>query len=300
MEQGNIDIQENFRKAEEIIRQVGIPPQPKAVIDIQNEIAKPCPDFSRIAGAVSKDVALSATILKIANSPFFGGMKTDSIHHALDILGLRNFYSLVLTSSLFDAMGCGANQILDKFRRHSSTVAAICFHVTHKLKLNFEEDAYVAGLFHDCGIPLLMRKYSNYAKMADYAMLPSPLETIPENFESVIGFETNRYNTNHCIMGYMVAKSWGLSDTKLAVILNHHDISMYALKDPGQKHLAAVLFLSEFICQVCDPETYSIHQNIVEWPDAHKNTLAELQLKPVDVEILEEEALKVIRNNEWF
>ncbi|MGO9014082.1 MAG: HDOD domain-containing protein [Dissulfurispiraceae bacterium] len=300
MAQGNFNIHDTIRKAEEIVRQVGIPPLPNALIDIRNELSKSGPDFSRVADSVSKDVALSAAILKIANSPFFGGMKTDSIHHALDILGLRNFYSLVLTSSLFNAIGGGANQILDKFRRHSSTVAAICIHFAHKLKLAFEEEAYVIGLFHDCGIPLLMKKYTSYAKMADYAMPSTPLEAIPDNFESVIGFETSRYHTNHCIMSYLMAKSWGLSDTILTVILNHHDTSMYALKDTNQKHLTAILFLSEFICQACDPENYKFHQDEAEWPYHHKITLEELHLNPVDIGILEEEALEIIENNEWF
>ncbi|HTZ18176.1 MAG TPA: HDOD domain-containing protein [Dissulfurispiraceae bacterium] len=300
MQQWNIDNEKGIRNAEEIILQVGIPPLPKALIDIQNELAKAGPDFRRISDSVSKDVALSAAVLKIANSPFFGGIKTDSIHHALNILGLRNFYSLVMTSSLFNAIGYGLNQSLDKFRRHSSTVAAVCSHIALKLKIDLEEEAYAVGLFHDCGIPLLMKKYADYAQMAEYAMPSSPLETIPDNFESVIGFETSRYHTNHCIMSLMLAKSWGMSDKILAVILTHHDISMYALKSPGQRHLAAILFVSEFICQDCDTETYSFHQDAAEWLKQHKNTLDEIQLKPADVGILRDEACEIIKSNEWF
>lgn len=300
MEQYESDNQEYIRKAEEIIRQIGIPPQPQAVMDIRVEIAKPCPDFGNVARSVSKDVALSAATLKIANSPFFGRTKTDSVHHALNLLGLRNFYSIVLTSSLYDAMGCGSNNTLDKFRRHSSTVATICAFIARKFKRDLEETSYTAGLFHDCGIPLLMKKFPDYAKMADYALPSSPLETIPDNFESVIGFETNRYNTNHCVMSYMMAKSWGLSDTIRAVVLNHHDISLGALKDPDQRYLSAVLFLSEFICRLCDPDTYTFHQNAAEWPDHHRATLAELQLKPADVGIIGAEALEIMKNNEWF
>ncbi len=300
MENQRIDTPENIKKAEEILGQIGLPLQPRAVMDIRREMAKPDPDFQKIVHSVSTDVALSAATLKITNSAFFGGMKTDSIPHALLRLGLSNFYSIVLTTALYNAMGCGTNRALDKFRRHSSSVALVCSHITHKLQIDLEEAAYTLGLFHDCGVPLLLRKFPDYAKMADYALPSSPLEAIPDYFESVVGLETDRYNTNHCIMGYIMAKSWGLSDTVLSVILNHHNISMRALKDPVRRKLLGILFLAEFICQSCDPDTYAFHQNASEWHGVHHRTLAVLRVNPVDIRILEEESCEIIKNNDWL
>jgi HD-like signal output (HDOD) protein len=300
MENPRIDTPENIKKAEEILGQIGLPPQPRAVMDIRREMARPDPDFQKIVHAVSADVALSAATLKITNSAFFGGLKTDSIHHALLRLGLGNFYSIVLTTALYNAMGCGTNHTLDKFRKHSSSVALVCSHITQKLQVDLEDAAYTLGLFHDCGVPLLLKKFPDYAKMADYALPSSPLEGIPDYFESVVGLETDRYNTNHCIMGYIMAKSWGLSDNLLSVLLNHHNISMRALKDPSQRRLLGILFLAEFVCQSCDPDTYAFHQHAPEWHTAHRRTLEVLGIHAVDIRILEEESCEIIKNNDWL
>ena len=80
---------------------VGIPSQHKIVLEIFDLIDKPDSNFNSISELISKDVSLSAKILKIANSSFFSPtVPIESINHALLFLGLDNFYQLILSFAL--------------------------------------------------------------------------------------------------------------------------------------------------------------------------------------------------------
>ena len=71
------------------IRDIGIPPRPTILAQIEAETAKDEPDFIFLAKLLGKDVGLSAGMIKVANSPYFSlGKKVPTIQEALLVLGL--------------------------------------------------------------------------------------------------------------------------------------------------------------------------------------------------------------------
>ena len=104
-----------------------------------------------------------------------------------------------------------------------------------------QDDAYTFGLFRDCGIPILMQRFPEYRdtlKRAAGDDRPMPV------------VEDERHGTNHATVGYMVARSWGLSDAICQSILRHHDIDMINGKDstvPLAHTLVAINFFAEHL-----------------------------------------------------
>src|SRR5574343_1407829 len=72
------------------VRDIGIPPRPTILSQIEREAAKDEPDFLHLAKLLSQDVGLTAGIIKVANSPFFSfGKKIPTVQEALLVLGLK-------------------------------------------------------------------------------------------------------------------------------------------------------------------------------------------------------------------
>jgi HD-like signal output (HDOD) protein len=289
--------EEHIKKAQEIVSGIGIPSQPKIVMDINREINKPEADLSKISDIVSMDVAMSAKLLKIANSPFFGlKEKVDSIQRALALLGLKNFYNIILATSLRENLG-GHGSAIEKFWSHSMATATISSQIAQKVGFTSIDQAYIAGLFHDCGVPLLIKKYPNYVEITDYALGVVGTESLKGLLKSIIGIEDERYNTHHCAIGYLVAKSWHLSQAVTQSILHHHYVNIDIHTDATTKQLAAILLLADYIggyllflsgsiCTV-DPET--------EWAQRHQKVMDELSLSVNDIEDMKEDLTEKLR-----
>lgn len=196
---------------EKLMQEIGIPSQPRLLIELNKEVTKEEPDFSIISNLVSRDVGISARIIKVCNSPFFGlRQKVDSINRALSVLGLKNFKNVVLVSALADNMNSSSisSKDFEYFCNHSLFIARIAQAIANRLPFEIKrqvdpDHAYMAGLFHDSAIPLLTKKHKDYfVKIA---------EALKSNV-SMVSVEEEAYHTNHCLAAYFVAKSWGLPE----------------------------------------------------------------------------------------
>ena len=75
---------------ENSLKDIGIPPRPVILERISSEMQKDEPDFNRLTNIISADVGLGASLIKTANSPFFGlRQPVRSVYSALSILGLK-------------------------------------------------------------------------------------------------------------------------------------------------------------------------------------------------------------------
>lgn len=200
------------------LREIGIPPRPLILLEIDNEMAKDGPDFSHLAKILGEDVALAAALLKTANSPFFGFQKkVRSVREALLVLGLklvvRTVASIELKKSFKHVPG------MERFWDASATNARVSGWLAQRLRKCCwirVDDAYTFGLFRDCGIPLLMTPFPEYREVLARA-----------NQEKVAKFtdiENESISTNHAEMGAMMAESWLLPEEITEAIRHHHDL----------------------------------------------------------------------------
>lgn len=164
---------------------VKLPPQPKVLLALNNEIKKKEPSFEKIAALIEQDPSMVAKVLKIVNSPFYSisGNEMVSMDRALSILGLRNFVCVVLASCLKDMVGVTEETM--RIWNHTLQVAKLCELIARKMGVVSPDSAYMAGLFRDSSVPLLLEKEPRYSEV---------MEMLVVDGGDVDAYEENHFN----------------------------------------------------------------------------------------------------------
>ena len=233
----------NETNAQQIINSFQIPAKPQALADLQLEQAMPNPSPTAFAEVISKDVALSANVLKTVNSPLFGlNRRITDIKQSVMLLGCDNISNLASFFQLKTAFNDRKSAIShEKYWDTAMETANMVSILLAQLNLQNDcpvEDAYAFGLFRDCGIPLMAMKFADYKETLIEA------NNNPETIFTDI--EENHYQTNHAIVGFFVANSWNLPKTLCELILRHHEPDFLQATDVNdlQKNLYALVKLA--------------------------------------------------------
>jgi HD-like signal output (HDOD) protein len=173
---------------------------------------------------ISRDAGVVGPLLKLANSPFVGlKNKVTSVLQAISVLGMQNTLNLVQNISLRQSIG-GGSQSFEKFWERSSLAATIAEKVAakfHTITIS-KDDAYLAALFHDCGIPVLMMKFPEYRET---------LMVHCKQGKAICDVENDIFSTSHPVVGNMLTRSWMLPAHVCKAILYHHDATIFSSKD---------------------------------------------------------------------
>lgn len=226
---------------EDIKKGFSVPPQPELLLSLQRIMAQPEPDINVIADTITKDVAVSSTVLKTINSPIYGLARSISdIHKAARYIGVDGITALVtniLIQKSFDQNQCSI--ALEEFWSNATNIANTSVFIGKRLKQKVSSDKlFSLGLFHDCGIPVMAMKYRDYQETYEHAF-KTPSETLTSIEDSV-------YHVNHATIGYYVSSSWRLPKEICQLILSHHDRNfLQTLRDPSQCYYLAILKLAE-------------------------------------------------------
>ena len=167
---------------------------------------------------VQRDPAITAKILKVANSSYYGVAQVPSIGRAISVLGLNTMRSLVIAVAYQQAIG-GKEQS-PRFRklefwRHSLAVATgsrILAKLTMPLRA---EELHAAGMLHDVGV-LAMDKFA--PDVLDRGIEAAKKDNLPLHvaIESIAGFDPSQ-------VGALLADKWGLSPLILNAIKYLYD-----------------------------------------------------------------------------
>ncbi len=232
-------------RLEKLLNGVDIPPCPAILMDIQQELEKDAADQREIARLISQDVALAGHVMQVANSPAFGNNKIGSIVQALNILGTRQVFNLVVSQLLKVSLSGGASMPMERFWETSSLTARLSAELARRLRGVRPDVAYTFGLFHDCGIPLLMKRFPEVR-----AVLAEANACEERCFTDV---EDRRLGTNHAVVGYFLARRWRLPAEVADAVLYHHDYTAFdapKLLSPSSRMLIAVTVLAEHIIRL--------------------------------------------------
>ncbi len=269
---------ENKMKIE--MREIGIPPRPSILIQIEQETTKDDPDFIRLAKLLSQDVGLAAGMIKVANSPYFSfGKKVPSIQEALLVLGLNLVTRTVAGLALHQVFKHVPH--MERFWDASAMTAEMAACVAKRLGKVAgirPEDAYTFGLFRDCGIPMLMNPFPEYRTVLARA-----------NKESALSFtavEEEGIGLNHATLGAQLAEDWLLPEETCQAIRHHHDREALngTLTIPHRsRQLIAIAQLAEYLI-----ELNSTQRQSNEWGKLGADCLACLELDPDDLPELDE------------
>lgn len=251
-------------EAEKLIATVSIPPRPTVVAAVMEERNKADPDMGRMGQLIAADVGLTAAMIKTVNSPFYGlRQKVTDIHRAVSLLGMKNVVSLVTSLSLRNAV---PTQGLDRFWDSAARTALLAAYLAKQLGAAPKEDAHLFGLFHDAGIPLMMRRFDDYKETLKQANM--------EHARSFTDVEDARHGTNHATVGSLLATSWQLPEHMRNAIALHHDLGVYQSSLQAESlNLIAVTHLAGHI-----ESSHSRLSCDAEWDKMGTATLAHLML----------------------
>lgn len=230
------------------LREIGIPPRPSVLQEIDRERAKPEPDFKRLTELISSDVALAAAVIKTANAPAFGlSRKVGVISEAVVLLGLSPVMQTVAGIVLQRVFRYSPG--MERFWNSSAAVARVSSWLVQRLDLQRRVrpgDVYTFGLFRDCGIPLLMGPFAEYR-----AVLSEANGARDRAFTEV---EDAALGMNHAVMGARLAVEWGLPDEMVQAIELHHDVGCLSGEveglTPRGRLMVALAQLAEYLIQI--------------------------------------------------
>ena len=168
-----------------------LPSLPDIAVRISNALKDETKTFNHIAEIVQTDPAISAKLIKAANSAMYGGSnKVESISSAVMRLGTDLTHQLVMTfamKELFKSKSALLKRRMKKLWDHSARVAAIS-HVLAKKLGNFDpEQALLGGLVHDIGVLAILNYAAQFPEAEDNkSIIDSTIKTLRGRVGSTI------------------------------------------------------------------------------------------------------------------
>lgn len=201
--------------------------------------------FNFISEIINKNHSLAARILAIANSPAYGfPKKISTVEMAISILGIEAVKDLVIGFSIINSTLQEKDRyfISEAFNEH----AYLCGYVSQLLANDFDypikNEAFVAGLLHDIGIPIIHRFLNNEFKLiSELKFYRKISQTKAERM--ILG-------TTHCEIGATVAEKWSLPESLVDAIRFHHSPA----ECESNKKLVAIVHLADFIASKEAPQ----------------------------------------------
>lgn len=220
------------------------------VIELAND---PDVNLEDICQYIMLDPALSAKILKMANSPLYQSRRSPSnIRQAISMLGTHTVIVIALSFSLvstFTKSSAIGNNAFDntQFWRRATASALACRALGEKLKLNARDDLFLAGLLQDIGI------------LAYFAIAPEEYESIyaeSTDHDTLIQNERHRLGSGHDEVGYTLLKQWHIPDhIALSCLASHCQPGPRSASVPNLYSCTAVSrYLAEFFLSPRKPE----------------------------------------------
>lgn len=222
-----------------LLKTIRIPPRPSLLLEMQHALSQKEISSTVLAKIISQDVALSASLLKLTNSPFFGRRyQAESVDHAVKLLGIEQC-GLLMAGIIAKQSVVVKGVSLNQFWEVSSQRAQALSIMTRSLQLGSHDLAHTFGLFCDIGVPILMERFPDYVSFWSKASQQSEL--------SITDLEDQKFNTNHASIGALLGRTWGLPEPIVTAILLQHDYAVLADKSTSElvRNLVALSLIAE-------------------------------------------------------
>lgn len=193
-----------------------LPSLPSAVSDLLASFSNEDVDVEQIARQIARDQGLTARVLRVANSSFYGlQSKVGTINEAVVVLGFRAVRSMVMAVSMNGAFRVDQCQCFDAagYLRHCVGVGLASRALAPLAGLNAEL-AFTGGLLHDIGQLVLASNFSvQYAVALDYRKKHDCPLVIAER--DILGLD-------HAEVGGLLAEAWRFPDSLHQAVALHH------------------------------------------------------------------------------
>lgn len=201
-----------------IAKTTDLPSLPVAVLRVAKESASPGATTAKVAEYLASDQALSARVLRLANSAYYGlPRQVKDLREAVMVLGMRCVRNLAIVASSYPWLSKSQNGYglpPEVLWQHSVAVAVASQLVARDKAVHDDEAAFTAGLLHDLGMTVmgvwLERGRADVVHVVQREHVP-----LTDGEMSICGFD-------HSEVGARLAESWNLPPEITEAIRYHH------------------------------------------------------------------------------
>lgn len=277
-----------------------LPTLPQNVLAIMNRLNNPKTSSGDVASVVIQDVSLSAKIIRLANSAFYGIPRTiNNINEAIVILGFKVIYTIILSLTVFDMFpdsGLSIHFNRRKFLKHCIISGLLSKAIAQKIKNRKIdlEDSFCAGLLHDIG-KIVMEQYlhNDMHTVVNYCL---------KSGESFFQSEKKLLGYTHADVTELLISRWNLPDRLYYPLVFHHS-PQQALSDPAKQTVGSA-DITTSICHIADYLSYSdqIPDNRSDFAQPHldSSSLKIIGFTEGDLEEIKSRLPEIVENIEGF
>lgn len=255
-----------------------LPALPDVVVEIMELTENPDSTAQDINNVLNRDQSLTAKVLKLANSAFYGfPRRISTVTDATVLLGFKTIRGIIMAAAVSGFL----NQEVEGYAlgygelwRHSQCAAMTARLIAKKAKVGTPDLAYTAALLHDIGKVIL----NEYMEEAYHEVV----EEVDKNNISFLEAEDKILGFNHTVVGAKVAEKWNLPAELVEAIALHHNPE----KAQVNKKLTSIVHLADAICVMMgigvgvDGMSYLLSEEAVQLIGLDKseieNTMSEL------------------------
>lgn len=189
---------------------------PQTLVEVLRVIRDDKSSADELARVLMRDPALTARVLRIVNSSFYGAQREiTTVSKAVVMLGMRQVTALALSTSIYNLASSWETKIdRVKFWRHSLEVAIAARMIAERIQYPHIEEAFVAGLLHDIGLLIIEKSF-------------------PEEFcqiiirgkkgDNTVELEEELWGTNHARVGQFLLEQWNIPRSICDAVGHHHN-----------------------------------------------------------------------------
>ncbi|WP_027183404.1 response regulator [Desulfovibrio inopinatus] len=240
------DLLVNERLKKVLSRIQSVPALPAHYARLIDELGSPKASIKDIGQIVSQDMGMTAKVLQLVNSAFFGlTQNVSNPAQAVSILGLNTIRALVLSVKVFSMV----NE--DDLQRYELTdIAEHCLAagllskelaVMEHQDMNTVDEAFLSGVLHDCGKLMLAAN-------------------LGEDYEAVVAYKRENHVTaweaeklvlgaTHAEVGAYLLGVWGLPESIITAIMYHHEPEIYK---NTQFHPLTAVHVADYLLRAMD------------------------------------------------
>ena len=220
---------------------IDLPTMPEVLIKLNEIMADPETSAADVAKVVSADPAVSANILRIVNSAYYGlQVRVASVSLAISVMGFNMTKKVALKAAVFSSFGQRGAKIQHfdptSFWKHA-VYTGVAARAMSQSSMQFgdmhPEDAYIAGLLHDIGKIIMMEKST-----PQYLVM---LRKSVQSGRSEDEVELEDFGYTHADVGSVLAIKWSLPEDLATAIRYHHTPA----RDPFHRSLSSLIHLAD-------------------------------------------------------
>jgi len=247
--------QERRNKSELALSNVyNLPAMSATMLEVSKLLDDPSTNTASLSKIIGRDQGLSTKILSIANSPLYGlTRKVSTIDFAILIIGYQDIKNIVVALTMVDSFKNKSDKYLDQnsFWMHSMLAGTASKRVAEDLGFRIGSEAFVAGLLHDLGLPVMHKFFKNEFELV--------VNDFNDNNVPALEAEKKYLGMDHQEIGNFLATKWSLPEHLSNSILYHHKPS----DAPETDVLTSIVHLVDYMTQKLEIGGYCLDEGFV-------------------------------------